>query len=75
MSNPADLPHWPRRMKAHLAAAYMGVAPSTFHSRVRQGRYPSGYRNGGNVLWYKEDLDVALDALKGLVPAEEEWRV
>jgi hypothetical protein len=52
-------------MQADLAAAYMGVSESKFRTRVRQGVYPMPYEDGSNRLWYIEDLDKALDRLKG----------
>ena len=58
------LPHWPRRMQADLAAAYCGVSTTKFRAGVAEGRYPQPYPDGGNRLWYREDLDEALDALK-----------
>ena len=60
----ARMPTWPRRMQDDLAAAYYGVSLSKFRSGVRKGCYPAGVKDGGNVLWYIEDLDSALDALK-----------
>jgi hypothetical protein len=65
-----SLPHWPRRMQAPLAAAYCGVSTTKFLTCVREGRLPAGYEDGGNRLWYREDLDAALDRLKtGAPPA------
>lgn len=52
-------------MQADLAAAYMGVSRSKFLERVRERVYPPGYEDGANRLWYLEDLDAALDRLKG----------
>jgi hypothetical protein len=32
--------------------------------RVKAGKWPQGTRDGGNVYWFIEDLDAALDRLK-----------
>ena len=50
-------------MQAAMASGYCGVSRSTF-LRLAGTRYPDGYRHGGNRVWYKEDLDAALDLLK-----------
>lgn len=60
----AKMPTWPRRMQEDMAAAYCGVSLSKFRSGVRKRHYPAGVKDGGNVLWYVEDLDSALDNLK-----------
>ena len=65
MSNTAAMPDWPRRMKADLAAAYCGISQSKFKDGVKARRYPQAVRDGGNVLWYLEDLDEAMDRQKG----------
>jgi hypothetical protein len=67
---PADLPGWPRAMRAHLAAAYVGgICVNTLHSLVAAGILPPPVRlglNGGSTpVWLREDLDAALDALRG----------
>lgn len=60
----ADMPNWPRRMQAPLAAAYCGVSTTKFLAHVGD-KYPRCVKDGGNSLWYIEDLDKALDELKG----------
>ena len=66
-------PNWPRRMKAALAAAYVGESETKFLSKVRDGRWPQGIRDGGNVYWYREDLDAALDHLKPTAGHADGW--
>lgn len=52
-------------MRKTLAAAYVGgVSPATFDRWIVAGRMPAGVRCGGAVLWFREDLDAALDVLK-----------
>jgi hypothetical protein len=58
------LPHWPRRMKLRFAAAYVDESETKFLQGVKAGKWPQGSRDGGNVYWYKEDLDAAVDRLK-----------
>jgi hypothetical protein len=59
-----SIPHWPRRMKLHLAAAYVDESETKFLAGVKSGKWPKGSRDGGNVYWFIEDLDAALDRLK-----------
>lgn len=58
------IPHWPRRMKLHLAAAYVDESETKFLAGVKAGKWPKGSRDGGNVYWFIEDLDAAVDRLK-----------
>jgi hypothetical protein len=51
-------------MKLHFAAAYVDESESKFLAGVKAGKWPQGSRDGGNVYWYIEDLNVALDHLK-----------
>ena len=51
----------PRRMREETAAFYMGVAVSTFRSRVAEGVYPAGYKEIGCVFWLKDQLDTYID--------------
>jgi hypothetical protein len=48
-----QLPDWPARMTAEIAAAYMGVSKGTFLTRFGK----TGVKEGGNVLWAKVQLD------------------
>jgi len=67
MTNPkaiTKMPSWPRRMQEDMAAAFCGVSLTKFRTGVRKGIYPLGVKDGGNVLWYLEDLNHALDTLK-----------
>lgn len=63
-------PHWPRKMKADLASKYVDEGESTFRQRVEDGIYPKGTQIGGNVYWFLEDLDAALDRLHGTEAAD-----
>ena len=55
----------PRRMTRELAAYYCGLSVNTFDSHVQAGRYPSGIRIGGRVVWDLVALDRALDIEAG----------
>ena len=66
MRRPVRIPYWPRRMQAHLAAAYCGISLSKFLKDVG-AKYSQPHKDGHNSLWYREDLDEALDSLKGEV--------
>ncbi|WP_332802743.1 hypothetical protein [Sphingomonas sp. RT2P30] len=61
----ANLPNWPARMTAPVAAAYMGVSPTTFRNRF--GEF--GVREGANLLWAKRQLD-HLVAIQFGLPAD-----
>jgi hypothetical protein len=51
-------------MKVHFAAAYVDESETKFLAGVKAGKWPEGTKDGGNVYWYLEDLDAALDKLK-----------
>lgn len=57
----ADLPDWPRLMRAELAARYLGVGVTLLRE---DGPQPKRWR--GRVLWDRADLDRFADALGGL---------
>jgi hypothetical protein len=51
-------------MNLHFAAAYVDESETKFLEGVKAGKWPQGTRDGGNVYWFLEDLDAALDRLK-----------
>ena len=57
-------PYWPGRMKLHLATSYVDESETKFLAGVKTGKWPRGTHDGGNVYWFIEDLDAALDRLK-----------
>jgi len=71
---PSEMPYWPRRMGVELAAAYVGVSPTKFLEGVGR-KYPKAFKDGGNSLWYREDLDHAVDVEKtgGAQSGVNEW--
>jgi len=66
------LPNWPRRMKLRFAAAYVDESEGKFLQGVKAAKWPQGSRDGGNVYWFIEDLDAALDRLKPVGLKERE---
>lgn len=61
----ANLPNWPRRLSAELAAAYLGISKTTLLTGVGSRRYPEPMRDGKRVLWDRETLDEWVDAASG----------
>jgi len=57
-------PHWPAKMKVDLAAAFVDEGVSTFRKRVEDGIYPRGKQIGGNIYWFLDDLQAAVNALR-----------
>lgn len=51
-----QLPDWPARMPADIAALYMGVSKTTFLTRFGH----TGVKEGKNVLWAKLQLDAMI---------------
>ena len=61
-------------MKLHFAAAYVDESETKFLEGVKVGKWPKGTRDGGNVYWFIEDLDAALDRLKpGGATRDDGW--
>ena len=60
-----QLPNWPRRLSAELAAAYLGISKTTLLMGVNRHRYPEPMRDGKRVLWDREALDEWVDAASG----------
>lgn len=68
---PADLPGWPRGLSVALAAAYVGLSPSTI--RTLPGFPPPVALIPGRVVWMREALDRWLDVKAGVVPEVDGW--
>ncbi|WP_022687198.1 hypothetical protein [Sphingomonas phyllosphaerae] len=62
-----QLPDWPARMTAPVAAAYMGISASTFLTRFRA----QGVREGANLLWARVQLDRIIEEQFGLAAARQ----
>lgn len=62
------IPYWPRLMPEDLAAAYVGVSVSQFRIEQKRGIWPAPIDRGARINTYdREDLDDAIDRLKGCV--------
>lgn len=66
----ASLPGWPRRLPLRLAAAYLGISPSTLRRGVEAGRYPAPIRDGRRILWDRRRLDEFVDRQSGCAGLE-----
>ena len=53
----------PRGLSRVQAAVYVGVGASKFDVMVKDGRMPKPKRIDGRVVWDRQGLDVAFDAL------------
>lgn len=76
MAEARPILYWPRRMRIEKASSYLDMSPSAFMDRVRDGRLPHGYRDGGMRYWLIEDLDAAIDrdvAGEKPAPVEDEF--
>jgi hypothetical protein len=63
---PPELPGWPRWLSEILAAAYVGLSPGAFRAEVEAGIWPQprrGGKGGGRLLWDRDLLDRASDAM------------
>jgi predicted DNA-binding transcriptional regulator AlpA len=58
---PTSLP--PRGLSRGEAAAYIGVSPTLFDAMVGDGRMPKPKRINARVVWDRQQLDRAFDAL------------
>ena len=57
---------WPRLMSEPIAARYVSASKSSFRRYVRQGVFPDSIRiSPGKVVWDREDIDRAIELLKG----------
>lgn len=60
--SPAEMPAWPRLMQKPMAAAYLGVSPSSFHRKFGHIAPVPGL--GGVRLWDRADLDAEIERCK-----------
>jgi hypothetical protein len=66
-----NLPHWPARMGEEMAAAYLGISPSTLRAGSATGRYPRPIKDGKRVLYAREQLDRFVRAQFGISSENE----
>lgn len=63
----------PRGLSRADAAEYVGVSATTFDLMVRQGKMPKPFRVYGRVLWDRNKVDAAIDALSELGAPDDIW--
>ena len=68
-----DLPAWPRRMAAPIAAAYCGVSEGTLDQMVKRAEIPAPVRIGKRKLWDKRAIDNVFDRQAGLDSTGGSW--
>jgi predicted DNA-binding transcriptional regulator AlpA len=71
---PQSLP--PRGLSREQAAAYIGISPSLFDMLIQDGRMPRPTRINSRVVWDRQKLDTAFEALADTEDAstEDEWK-
>ena len=58
------LPDWPAGLREDMAAAYVGISPSTLRDLVKRGEVPSPVRPTSRTpIWRRADLDAWLATL------------
>lgn len=63
----------PRGLRRTDAARYVGVSPTTFDEWVAAGRMPQPARVGRVVIYDRQAIDLALEALWGSVDQSDDW--
>ena len=67
------LPAWPRGMRLEVAAAYLGLSPSSLSAAAKAGTAPKPIRiTPGRIIWLKDDLDAWLNKQAGRPPHGQE---
>jgi hypothetical protein len=62
----------PRGLGRLEAARYIGVSATTFDKAVRDRLMPRPFRLYGRLLWCRESLDAAVDALRDAQTPEDD---
>lgn len=61
------LPGWPRGLSETLAAAYVGLSPSTIRAERARGAFPQPVQlTAGRMVYLRDQLDSWLDRKAGL---------
>jgi predicted DNA-binding transcriptional regulator AlpA len=68
--HPAGLP---RGLSRQAAAEYIGVGTTLFDAMVKDGRMPRPFRVGARVIWDRQRLDAAFDALSDQDADRNPW--
>lgn len=64
---------WPRGLRRSDAARYVGVSTTKFDEWVSEGRMPQPKRIDRVVVWDKQALDSAFDALPDTSEEKDTW--
>ncbi|MTI10507.1 hypothetical protein [Curvivirga aplysinae] len=54
---------YPYRMRAKIAALYVGESESAFRKNAGE-KWPQGRKDGKNVYWYKDELERVMDDMR-----------
>lgn len=69
---PSKLPNWPAAMRRELAAAYVGLSPSSFDRAVKEGVLPKPVIvYGSTKVWLQNELLQCLEQKQQ--PENEGW--
>jgi predicted DNA-binding transcriptional regulator AlpA len=68
----SNMPNWPARMDAPMAAAYLGIGTTRFDEGVKAKRYPAPVQEGRRKLWAKAQLDRFVESQFGIATASGE---
>jgi predicted DNA-binding transcriptional regulator AlpA len=63
----------PRGLSRLQTAFYVGVSPSLFDEMVKDGRMPKPIRINSRVVWDRQKIDAAIDALDCIEEVDDEW--
>lgn len=70
-SDPLSYP--PRGLSRTAAARYLSISPSKFDELVKDGRMPAPKRIDARVVWDRQALDLAFEALPGDSEEVDDW--
>lgn len=73
MSKKTFIHSWPRLMKAHDAATYIGTSTTHLRRLVERGELAHPLKRGGERLWDIKDLDAHADNLAKDSPVDDAW--
>jgi len=59
----SEMPLHPRGLSRAVAAFYVGISPSLFDEMVKVGRMPEPKQINSRLVWDRQELDEAFDAL------------
>ena len=73
MKDGTSLPGWPLMLRRELAAAYVGLSPSTLDTEVKAGRLPAPVRTTPSLhAWHRASLDAWAEDRRAAALGEHE---